>query len=699
MNKTRLNSRILTIALIFIAFIFSITIRLYWVSWASGFEDLMYNGEVMINTGDGYAFAEGARDIIAGFHQPNDLSYVWSPLSKLTAFLYTILPVSFEALILYMSVFFSSLLVVPIVMIANEFRATKAGLIGALIACVANSYYNRTMAGYYDTDMLNITLAVFVLWGMIRVVVKQDRYSIILAPFFVLIYQWWYGSAFTLNSGFLTMFLLYTLVFERKSLVNYQTIILIILALSNLSFEVKFIAIFALFLLFVLKNLNYKIIASIGVVVFAVFAYKGGLNPIIFQLKFYILRDVAEVSQQGMVFKFFNVNQTIQESGIVPPEIFMNRISSHVVVFIISLFGYALLCYKHKEFLISLPLLVLGFLAVKAGLRFTIYAVPVMGLGFGFLVVYLLNLLGFKNAVKNSILVVITMLALTPAIKHIVEYKSPTVFFHEEVKVLDELKHKTGREDYVLAWWDYGYPIRYYSDVKTLVDGGKHLGNDNYPVSFSLFKDQTSSANMARLAVEYTERQFNQNFALLNQMLKDYNQTDIDDFLYALSFKSFELPQKTREIYYYLPKRMLNIFPVVTYFSNLDLKDGKSYKNQIFITAQAVSNSDNGLVLDNGMLISHDLTTINMGSEQLKIKKFYETGYDANKKLNVSSIDVDLDGALYLIFTKENGTFIIADEKAFKSTYVQLFVLENYDKELFEPVILDKDAKVYRLKR
>jgi len=67
----------------------------------------------------------------------------------------------------------------------------------------------------------------------------------------------------------------------------------------------------------------------------------------------------------------------------------------------------------------------------------------------------------------------------------VVDYRVPSVFTKDEVKVLDRLKNIASREDYVVAWWDYGYPIRYYSDVKTLVDGARHSGNINFPVSFA----------------------------------------------------------------------------------------------------------------------------------------------------------------------------------------------------------------------
>ena len=45
------------------------------------------------------------------------------------------------------------------------------------------------------------------------------------------------------------------------------------------------------------------------------------------------------------------------------------------------------------------------------------------------------------------------------------------------------------------------------------------------------------------------------------------------------------------------------------------------------------------------------------------------------------------------------GRFVIMDREMFNSSYVQLFVLENYAGTPFEPVILDPAAKVYKLKR
>jgi len=112
----------------------------------------------------------------------------------------------------------------------------------------------------------------------------------------------------------------------------------------------------------------------------------------------------------------------------------------------------------------------LDFIALNAGLRFTVYAVPILALAIGYLIFYISKYIKDKR-IKLLFISIAAIGVLIPNILHVIEYRVPTVFTKDEVKVLDKLKSIASREDYVVAWWDYGYPIRYYSDVKTLVDG------------------------------------------------------------------------------------------------------------------------------------------------------------------------------------------------------------------------------------
>lgn len=740
---------------ILIAYVFSVLCRFYWVYWASSFEEFFFNDELMIISNDGYAFAEGARDMIAGFHQENDLSYYGSSLSTLTYLLYKILPFSFESIILYMSVFLSSLLVVPIILIAREYELGFGGLVAALLASVANSYYNRTMAGYYDTDMLAIVLPCFVIYFMIRIIKKQDLLALILLPVFIIFYLWYYASAYTLVVALIGLFFIYNLIYHRKDKIVYMASIFMLIAISSLAWYYLLCAIAILFALFVLKNEHFKpkFIAFLGILVIIFLLLSGGLDPILYQLEFYIFKsDMSSVASSSLQsFTYFNVNQTIQEVGDIDISVFMQRISASELVFILSLFGLVLLLKEHKSFVLALPMLFLGFLALRSGLRFTIYAVPVMALAFGYfylyacsflknfkynnqdaklykilsfiaifacfilafifentfifelgtLFVFILLILYFLND-KDKLKIILNasflFISLFFALKHIYEYKAPTVFAKNEVEILNSLKEMAQREDYVIAWWDYGYPIRYYSDVKTLADGGKHLGKDNFFPSFVLSKDQISAANMARLSVEYTEQNFKTPFSdILAAMMSDYGENNELLFFNQLSKKGFPMKTaKSRDVYIYMPNRMAQIFSTVASFSNIDLKNGEINSPFFFSSAYAISTNNSHIMLSNGILISSDFTRVIIGNEEGFINSFIELTDIQNARYNIREIDKSSN--LYMFFIQPSQ-FIIMDKSMHESAFVQMFFLNNYDKELYELVINSPYAKVFKLKR
>ena len=82
----------LTILYILIAFTFSVLMRMIWIYQFQDAEAFKFAGQFMINTNDGYCWAEGARDLLSGVSQENDLSpTTWAP-SQLTALLAYVLP-------------------------------------------------------------------------------------------------------------------------------------------------------------------------------------------------------------------------------------------------------------------------------------------------------------------------------------------------------------------------------------------------------------------------------------------------------------------------------------------------------------------------------------------------------------------------------------------------------------------------------
>ncbi|MCK9473828.1 STT3 domain-containing protein [Sulfurimonas sp.] len=708
MNNLKKETK-LTLLYIAVAFSFSVAVRMIWFYQFANYEAFKFNSEFMINTNDGYYWAEGARDILSGISQANDLSPITSATSQLTALLAFVLPFSFESLILFMPVFLSSLIVIPIILIAKNLDNLNMGLIAALLASIGWSYYNRTMIGYYDTDMLNIVLPMFLLWSIIWAIkTNEDKYLIITA-IDILIYRWWYPQSYSLEFSFFALILLYALIWDRKNTYNYKLLAIMMLAMIGVEGYIRLVLVLGIFYIYKQKRFDKYIYYILGASILIFFA-SGGFNPIWGNLKGYVFKDAVSVGEEGLKLHFYSVMQTVKEAGHISFEMFTNRISGHVVTFVASVGGFIYLAYRHKIMLFGLPLIGLGFLAYVGGLRFTIYAVPVLAFGAAFLITEAARYMPTKR-LKFLTITALSMAILYPNIAHVQEYMVPTVFNADEVEILDTLKNRAGREDYVVSWWDYGYPLRYYSDVKTLIDGGKHSGAVNFPVSFILTNPQDVSAKMARLDVEYTEKTFkfkednkelirDKNltiFSNIEQMTKDYGFSDTNDFLLSLQ-TDIKLPDKTRDIYLYLPYRMLDIYPTVEMFSNINLMNAKMKERSLFYVSKMFKQEQNIINLGYGILFDTQNATITINNRKMPVKRFVQTSYSQNMKF---SKDIQVSNPaenITVIYMSSFNTFLVVDEKTYNSLYVQLMLLEEYDKTLFEEVIMTPQAKVYRLK-
>lgn len=696
-EQTSISTLLLLIA---VAYLFSVGMRFIWVNEVSTMAQFHWNNELMINTNDGYLFAEGARDSLAGFSQPNDFSGIGTSVAQLTAFLAQILPISFETLILYMPAFIGSLIVIPLILIGRALNQTTMGFIAALLASIAHSYYNRTMTGYYDSDMLNIVFPVLEMYSLILALTHQRNRYLIPITVSIALYQWWYEQAYSLDTAMLVMILAYTVIFDRRNLYMYKIALFILIGILSIPLISKIslaVLVFAWF--HWKKELSEKFFWLLFAAIAGLYFFTGGIDPIWFRLKIYLFTGEGENTVASSL-QFYNVMSTVREAGQIPFPVFAERISGHTITFLLACAGYIMALIAYRPLIVTLPLVGLGFIAMFAGLRFTIYAVPMMAIGFAFLLLWMTQSIQ-KQWLRIASLVVLSGAALYPNYLHIKEYMTPTVLTTPEVKVLDHFKSTASREDYVVTWWDYGYPIRYYADVKTWIDGGKHSGDVNYPASFVLTaQDPIAVANMMRLFTEYTEKGYTDTNKTQNDfeyMMSKEGYKEPDEFLSALSLPEYQLPKKTRDVYLYLPLRLMEILPTVTLFSNLDLKSPDNRQQPYFYATQSVQDSGKTVELGNGIAIIKEKNVLKIGNQEIPIKSFYQVGYDSKNTLQINEQHFASEG-LNLIFLPSYGRFLVMDDFYLSSTYIQMFVFERYDKNLFEPVMLDPLSKIYKLK-
>jgi dolichyl-diphosphooligosaccharide--protein glycosyltransferase/undecaprenyl-diphosphooligosaccharide--protein glycosyltransferase len=207
------------------------------------------------------------------------------------------------------------------------------------------------------------------------------------------------------------------------------------------------------------------------------------------------------------------------------------------------------------------------------------------------------------------------------------------------------------------------------------------------------------AANLSRLAVETYVSSNYKNIAdtLFKNGQKD--QLDPNVLLAELENDSYPLPKKTRDIYLYLPYRMLNIFPTVVKFGNLDLTTGKAERKVIFYPASVVENDNGVLHFSNGIVFDSRKGELFFGKDKFPVKNFVITQMTKDGTTQMHSQPYHTQGQYVVVFMKSYGRFIVMDEETFHSTYVQMFILGKYDKNLFELVISSPYSKIYKLKR
>lgn len=679
--------------LIAIAYMFSIGIRLIWIDWASAFPQYMWNGHLMINTNDGYYFASSAQNALTHTYDNNPrIAPLWgSATVSITAFLSKFFPI--ETVIMYLPAIISSLVVIPLILLGALFKTPYFGFFAALLASIGWSYYNRTMSGYYDTDMFSAMAPMMIVYFLIATTLRENILWTLLSALSIMLYPFLYDQGLSIVYAMSIFYMAYMLFFHRKETFTYFSITVITVALFSVSPYIKIPLIALLSIAYHFQKLNFKALVTLASVFFLVFIF----NENVLSLLWGKVTSYTSKGTENEALHFYQVAQTVREAGKIPFEEIANRISGNILTLFIATIGYFVLILRHRPFILALPLLGIGVFSYWGGLRFTVYAVPVAALGTVYFF-YLITSTVSKKSFRYGLISIFSLFALYPNISHILSYKVPTVFNTKEVEILDRYKAVSNPRDYTIGWWDYGYGIWFYSHTNTLIDGGKH-NHDNFLVSEML--TTASALESARLARISTETYVKSNYQIIADTLfydQNHNPINVADYLDTLKLDDpVPLPPKTRDVYYYLPFRMLDIFPTVALFSNLDLNTPDNRNQSFFYLSYSMKNTEKSLSLDNGVEIVKDGNMIHAFGREYPLKKLYQVGYDQDNHLLINEQNFASEG-LNVLILGSYGRVLILDDYYLNSMYIQMFIFERYDPNLFEPVILDPLTKIYRVK-
>jgi dolichyl-diphosphooligosaccharide--protein glycosyltransferase/undecaprenyl-diphosphooligosaccharide--protein glycosyltransferase len=566
---------------------------------------------------------------------------------------------------LYMPAAIAGLVVIPVILIGRLFNFTFVGFLAALIGSVAWSYYNRTMIGYYDTDMFSAMAPMFILYFLLRTIEYENLNNAFISALIIFAYPFLYDGGLSLVYAMGLLYMLYMVLFHRREAFTYQSIVLISVALMGIAWFIKLPLIILLYFVFGRIAFNRQKLIIASAIAVLLFLYSGNVFALVWaKFSVYFFRGVDESG--GL--KFYEVAQTVREAGRIPFETMANRISGSIPGVVIALLGYLLLVIRHRSFILALPLIGIGIFSLWGGLRFTVFAVPVAAISAAYLFYAATSYIKIPAA-RNTLLILLAAAILYPNITHIIGYKVPTVFGNREVKILDTLKAKGGDKDYVIAWWDYGYPIWYYSEKNTLIDGGKH-NHDNFIVSEILSTpSQLEAARLSRIAVEtYVESNYSIVADTLFKNGRD-DQIDVGTYLETLRYGDMKMPKKTREVYLYLPWRMMDIFPTVRIFSNIDLDTGKKHLRPFFYMSRGHKDSPETLNLGSGVVLNKKSGMLQIGRQKVPVKSFYTVGNRNDGSVDIKRQPVIAKGKISILYMANYGRFLVLDDSYLNSTY------------------------------
>ena len=212
-----------TLLFILLAYLLSFWVRLEWIDFAQASyldetgkieylrPDMVRNGVALPNTHDSFYFGSILQKAHLGMHQDNNLIPSVFQNGVITYLPYTLLQVfpflDIEVLLLWLPVCVAGLVCIPIVLIGRLYKCSLWGFLAACLAGVTHSYYNRTLAGYYDTDMFSITIPAFALFFLLAASRRESLGYLLVGVLTLCFGRFFYGSIQAITCSMVLTFL------------------------------------------------------------------------------------------------------------------------------------------------------------------------------------------------------------------------------------------------------------------------------------------------------------------------------------------------------------------------------------------------------------------------------------------------------------------------------------------------------------
>ncbi len=638
------------------------------VAWHRKPHKAFFNNQPILTNFDGYFYLSLARDLINHTYTPADplrgapdpQPRPWPPpmLSALAAAISTIFPLSLDWAGTLLPPFLGLMLALPLYLLGRLFGGRMMALVATCIGLCAQYYVYRSSLGWFDTDCLNVTFAFLITYLFIRFGLETGR-----RRFFFL------GMGLILSGLFLLWW------DQTRSSVT-------LICLASL------VIVLALF--YRPKDRERWIALAIAITVVSVIFLWLGPQSVLAPFKRAVgMLDYITKAQSDV---FPNTGISVFEQNRISFEGLVEKTTGHMVPFIIGIAGLGWLFYRQKRKAAALILLfVLGCLSFFFARRFLIFLNPFIALGLGFVAQQAWDLRKKYPYLNQGAPVLAVLLCFFP-----VHNSLAKVYWPKEIPPLIEgmarLSRETAEDAVIWAWWDHGYPMRYWSQRATINDGSLHSGrrtvcnaiplaahNQQFAANFIHFYSQRGIHGLEKLfdAAGSPEA----GMQLLGKILQA-GPKRADQLLAQAGlrpedhWRQFFFPPQQHDIYLYLDLRLARITYWWYWFGtwNVGLQDGRHAQFKLIRS----SREEGGLV--KGPDFQADLTrgVLTYRQKAYPLSRSYVID-NANKTPTTYTA---ADGLVFA-FQKQAQMVAFMDQPFAHSVFNQLYVLADADPAYF----------------
>lgn len=640
-----------------------------------------YNGQPVMSSHRGWYYMLDARQMLEGgsffdlpYRDGKSVSGFSSPplISVLTAGISRFMKVDLSWVGAVIPIFLGCLAALPVYLLCRSLAGVTAAMIAAGLTIFYPFYLQETAFGRLDTACLNAAVAVTIIYLLLQFasIPNKKRYIFLtgaLAVFYLFV-RWWQQAPGAAIGLFGIWF----------------TIILVFLYRPNRSEYPLFTGILAFFII-ISAGVNFGQLSEIG------HMFSGALTP---------PAGISANAFPGVKAGVLEMHPFCTSHGLsIPLALWFHLI--------IGFMGFVLLFFrKPRESLMLLPLFLMGC-AAFAGYSTTVFLSPVLGMGTGYLIIFVWSRLEKMRKLRAG---VVSLAAIVLVITIVSQVKAPIVMPNVDGRVLkgmDMLAGKIPDNSRIWSWIPTSGGLSYYSRKDILYHqediDGEHAVYAAIPMgtySFSL------AANFMRFisvrgikGVQTFYQAYGSSKADRLQMLRRIllkgpiegagiiagaGLAPQDDLKTVEDWTGFFFPENRRPLYLFLDYHLTQTAYWWHWFSTYDIagQQGRhpeytAYPNIFVSENRRVRFTDDrhfqvddekGLIRFKDGKISPLSAIVIRKQGRLGIKKFEHEGFHFE-----------------MLFEERFGVFM--DAVISNSVFNRLFIRQDYDNRYFEKVI------------